>query len=66
MYIDETLVGSGRMPAGAMTVDNMRGEGGGMFVGGVPEDGDYENLAATLVNFKGCIMDLMINGRFVL
>jgi laminin, alpha 1/2 len=65
LYIDEEMVGSGRMPAGATTIDDMKGDAGGLYVGGVPEEGDFENTAATLEPFRGCIMDLLINGTLV-
>ena len=63
LYIDETLVGSGRMPPGATTVEQMKGDNGGMFIGGVPDDGTYDSFAASVAHFKGCIMDLMVNGK---
>lgn len=58
-------MGSGRLPAEATTIDDMKGDAGGLFVGGVPDDGDFENTVATLEPFRGCIMDLLINGTLV-
>ena len=50
------------MPATAAVIDDMPGDAGGLFIGGVPSDGDFDGLAASLKPLApGCISQLVIN-----
>jgi len=52
------------MPATAAVIEDMLGEAGGLYVGGVPREGDFENLAASLKPLTpGCISQLVINDQ---
>jgi len=52
------------MPATAAVIDDMLGEAGGLYIGGVPHDGDFEGLAASLKPLTpGCISQLVINDK---
>lgn len=62
LYVDNVKVGEARMPATAAVIDDMLGDAGGLYIGGVPEDGDFDGLAASLEPLTpGCISQLMIN-----
>ena len=64
MYVDDQLGGSTKLPAGAnMYIGSMRGASGGLYVGGIPARGDYTGVAASLIPFRGCLQDLVINGK---
>ena len=50
------------MPATASVIDDMVGDAGGLYLGGVPDDADVEGLAASLQPLRlGCISQLIIN-----
>lgn len=52
------------MPATAAVIDDMLGDAGGLFIGGVPRDGDFDGLAASLKPLTpGCISQLVINDQ---
>ena len=60
--MDNIKVGEARMPATAAVIDDMPGDAGGLFVGGIPSDGDFDGLAASLNPLTpGCISQLVIN-----
>ena len=63
MYIDDVLVGDTRLPPGAARVNSMRGEAGGLYIGGIPAGMDAGATAASVDNFEGCIRNLMANGE---
>ena len=64
LYIDDKLGGTTRLPVGAnMHIGSMRGTSGGLFLGGVPVEGDYMGVAASLTPLRGCLQDLVINGQ---
>ena len=64
MYVDDMLGGSTRLPFGAnMHIGSMRGASGGLYVGGVPPGADYTGVAASLAPLRGCLQDLVINGK---
>jgi len=49
------------MPATASVIDDML-DTGGLYIGGVPEDEDFEGLAASLKSLTpGCVSQLVIN-----
>jgi len=52
------------MPATETVIDDMIGDAGGLYVGGVPREGDFQNLAASLKYLTpGCIRQLVINDQ---
>ena len=62
LHVDNVKVGEARMPATEMVIDDMLGDAGGLFIGGVPRDGDFDGLAASLKPLTpGCISQLIIN-----
>jgi hypothetical protein len=65
MYVDDELVGNTRLPSGAARINSMKGENGGLFIGGVGGNPDLQGKAASLDNFKGCIKNLISNGEYV-
>jgi len=62
LYIDNVKVGEARLPATEAVIDDMLGDAGGLYIGGVPSDGDFDGLAASLKPLTlGCISQLVIN-----
>ena len=61
LYIDDARVGSGQLPQGASRVISMRGDLGGLFIGGIPDGLDAFGKAASILPFKGCISNIAIN-----
>ena len=60
--MDNVQVGEARMPATEAVIDDMLGDAGGLYIGGMPRDGDFEGLAASLLPLtRGCISQLVIN-----
>jgi len=52
------------MPTTDSVIDDMAGDAGGLFIGGVPRDGDFDGLAASLNPLTpGCISQLVINDQ---
>ena len=63
MYINDVRAGSGRLATGSRRINSMPGAAGGLYIGGLPENVDATGRAASLRSLKGCIMDLLFNGR---
>lgn len=63
MYIDDEYIGSTRLPSGAARINSMRGEEGGLFMGGTGQVVDSTGKAASGDNFEGCIKNLLANGE---
>lgn len=62
LHVDNVQVGEARMPATEAVIDDMLGDAGGLYIGGMPRDGDFEGLAASLLPLtRGCISQLVIN-----
>ena len=64
--MDNVKVGEARMPATETVIDDMRGDAGGLYVGGVPHEEDFHSLAASLKPLTpGCISQLVISDQCV-
>ena len=64
LHVDNVKVGEARMPTTAAVIDDMLGEAGGLYIGGVPTEEDFQNLAASLKPLTpGCISQLVINDQ---
>ena len=62
LHVDNVNVGEARMPATAAIIHDIYGDDSGLYIGGVPPDGDFEGLAASLKPLtRGCISQLVIN-----
>jgi len=66
VHVDNVKVGEARMPATETVIDDMMGDAGGLYVGGVPRQEDFHSLAASLKPLTpGCISQLVINDQYV-
>ena len=66
VFIDDEWVGSTELPLSSPIIEGMLGSQGGLYIGGIPEATQADNMAASLEPLYGCITDIIINSEYVL